>query len=86
MKRRGQSVGRRSQGPAPSATSFSKSFSNAGFNLGTSWDTVFQTISVSIAKYPCTKMFRMPMILCHSTSGANARTSSGKVLAASPMI
>ncbi len=63
-----------------------RSRSTAGLRFGTSRVAASQTMSVSMSKYPCTRMFRILMMFDQGISGARARTSSGRPLDASPMI
>ena len=63
-----------------------RSCSTAGLRFGTSRVAASQTMSVSMSKYPCTRMFRILMMFDQGISGARARTSSGRPLDASPMI
>jgi hypothetical protein len=65
---------------------FFSNASTAGLSRGTSRCTASQTTSRSMAKYPCTRILRMPIILCQGMSGARFRISSGSLLAASPII
>ncbi len=68
------------------ASSLASRRSTANFKAGASRVAASHTMSVSISKYPCTRTLRIPMIFVQGMSGVSPRTSSGRALAASPII